>query len=184
MTYKDVSVILSNLSAKLQSDFIREIFHDGKISDDLSNKIGQELCIKIVNLFRNNFLSEIIRLIDSDIEKEIFENLRDSEPELAEELRENIFTIEDVVLLSQSALQKVIGETTIKEFVISINGLPDELKERIWLQLPERLSERIKEEYDALPSPSNEEQKTCQSKLINIMTELRERGEITTEDME
>lgn len=181
MTYKDISTILRNLSSEMQSQFVKEIFNGGNLTTEFTNKMGEELGQKVVNHFRNNFLVEIIRHLGTSAEKTLFENLKLEQPVLAEKIRQNLFVVEDIVLMTPESIQKIISESNMMQFIYSICGMPEELSEQVFDKLPDRLSERLKEEKDKLPQPSKDKIHEAQVEIVEIMSNLREQGELTTE---
>ena len=182
MTYRDISTILSNISSELQAQFIKEIFDDGKLSVDFTNKLGAELGSTIIDHFRNNFLAEIIRLFDNVTEKKLFETLKDIQPLIADKIKQNLFMVEDLVLMTPETIQKVISESNVKQFIYAIKGIPDELQERLFEKLPERLSDRLKDESEQLPTPSKDKIQEAQLEVVDIITRLRDQGELISDE--
>src|SRR6056297_1157507 len=112
------STILSSLSQEIQSDVAKRIATMDRTSPETLREVERVLEKKLSTLSNEDFTSaggvenivEILNLVDRTTERYIIENLEAEDSELAEEIKKRMFVFEDVVLLDDRAIQKVLRE--------------------------------------------------------------------------
>ena len=57
-----------------------------------------------------------------------------------------MFVFEDIIQLKDNAIQRIIREVETKDLAISLKGVRDEIKEKIYSNMSERAQAMLKEE--------------------------------------
>ena len=65
---------------------------------------------------------EILNTVDRGTEKHIMETLEVEEPELADEIRKKMFVFEDILLLDDRAIQRVLRDVDNNDLAIACKG--------------------------------------------------------------
>ncbi|MCA1949834.1 MAG: flagellar motor switch protein FliG, partial [Treponema sp.] len=112
------SVILQSLPHEVQSDVARRIATMDRTSPEVLREVERVLEKKLSTLSSEDYTAaggvesivEILNLVDRSSEKQIIEALEDEDPELAEEIKKRMFVFEDIVMLDDRAIQKVLRE--------------------------------------------------------------------------
>ncbi|UZV96708.1 flagellar motor switch protein FliG, partial [Treponema pallidum] len=110
------SVILQNLPDEIQSDVARRIATMDRTSPDVLREVERVLEKKLSTLSSEDYTAaggvqnivDILNLVDRSSEKSIVEALEDEDPDLAEEIKKRMFVFEDIVMLDDRAIQKVL----------------------------------------------------------------------------
>ena len=74
---------------------------------------------------------EILNVVERGVEKNIIESIEDTDPELAEEIKKRMFIFDDIVLLDDRSIQRVIQEVDNPELAKALKGTTDRVKRKI-----------------------------------------------------
>ena len=93
-------------------------------------------------------LSDILNTVDRGTEKHIMESLEIEEPELADEIRKKMFVFEDILLLDDRAIQRVLRDVDNSDLAIALKGANEQVQNAIFNNLSKRLAAMIKEDME------------------------------------
>jgi flagellar motor switch protein FliG len=93
---------------------------------------------------------ELLRLVDLATEKVILEGLERTDPETANEIRKRMFVFENVTLLDDRSIQRVLREVDGKDLGLALKGATEEVRGRIVSNMSERASKMLLDDMAAL----------------------------------
>lgn len=112
-------------------------------------------------------------------ERTFFEALEDKNPELAKNIKDNMFVFEDIGLLDSRSLQKVFSVITDNELIAkAIKTASPELKEKIMASFPKQRKDILDEELEGLGPIRRDDSEEAQQKIANVVKELERNKEI------
>jgi len=123
-------------------------------------------------------LAEILNMIDGTVTEEIIEEIEENDPELAEEIRQNMFVFDDIVLVDDRGLQKVLRSVESQELAIALKASTDEVKGKIFRNMSERASEILKEEMEVSGAVKIKDVTDAQQKITKIVQDMERKGEL------
>ncbi len=123
-------------------------------------------------------LASILNRTDRGTEKNVLEYLETHSLELAEGVRELMFVFEDILQLKDNAIQRIIREVDMKDLAISLKGVRDEIKEKIYHNMSERAQTMLQEELEYMGPVRAKEVQEKQTKIVGIIRMLEAAGEI------
>ena len=106
------------------------------------------------------------------------ESLEIEEPELAEEIRKKMFVFEDILLLDDRAIQRVLREVDNADLAIALKGANEEVQGAIFSNLSSRLATMIKEDMEFMGPVRMKDVEEAQQKIVNIIRKLEDSAEI------
>ena len=121
---------------------------------------------------------EILNMVDRSTEKTIIESLEEEDPELAEEIKKRMFVFEDIVLLDDSAIQKVLREVDTAELAKALRGVEAEVQDKIFRNMSKRAASLLKEEMEYMGPVRLKDVEETQQKIVSIIRKLEDQGEI------
>ena len=143
------AMILGALTPEKQADVAKRIAMMDRTSPDVIKEVERVLERKLASLLNQDYtivggvdaIVDILNTVDRGTEKHIMESLEIEQPELADEIRKKMFVFEDILLLDDRAIQRVLRD-------VDNNDLGIALKKRSWngyiiaglLLLPVRIS--------------------------------------------
>ena len=120
----------------------------------------------------------ILNSVDRSTEKHILESLDEDNGELADEIRSRMFVFEDIVKLSNQAVQRVLKEVENNELAIALKGATKEVSTLIFNNISKRLQDMIKEDMEFMGPVRVRDVEENQQKIVNIIRRLEDAGEI------
>lgn len=123
-------------------------------------------------------LANIINRSDRPTEKLIIETLEYQSPELAEQVRELMFVFEDIILLDDRSVQRVLREIDSRELALALKGANDEVKDKVFKNMSERASEMLKDDMQYMGPVRTKEVQEAQTKIVAVLRALESSGEI------
>ena len=180
------SMILSALPPERQSDVAKRIAMMDRTSPDVIKEVEKVLESKLSSLVNQDYtiiggvdaVVEILNSVDRGTEKHIMETLEVEEPELADEIRKKMFVFEDILLLDDRAIQRVLRDVENADLSIALKGSNENVQGAIFKNLSKRLAAMIKEDMEFMGPVRMKDVEEAQQKIVNIIRKLEDSGEI------
>lgn len=178
--------IVADLPPEIQGEVAYRIATMGKISPDLLADIEGILESQVETVFGQDLsaaggaksVAQILNLAGRSTEKTILGDLEKRNPELATEIKNLMFVFEDLVLLDDRSIQRVLREVDSKELSLALKVATDEVKDAIFRNMSERASGLIKEELEFMGPVRLKDVEDSQMKIVEVIRSLEEEGEI------
>ena len=178
--------ILSGLSHQIQADVAKRIATMDRTSPDVLREVERVLERKLSTLASEDYTSaggidsivEVLNQVDRGTEKIIIEALEEEDPELAEEIKKRMFVFEDIVLLDDRSIQKVLREVDTQDLAKALKGVDTEVQEKIFRNMSKRASSLLREDMDFMGPIRLRDVEESQQKIVNIIRKLEEAGDI------
>jgi flagellar motor switch protein FliG len=180
------SVILQNLPNEVQSDVARRIATMDRTSPEVLREVERVLEKKLSTLSSEDYTAaggvpsivEILNLVDRASEKQIIESLEDEDPELAEEIKKRMFVFEDIVMLDDKAIQKVMREVDGQELAKALKSVDQDVQDKIFKNMSKRAGSMLKEDMEFMGPVRLKDVEEAQQKIVSIIRRLEDAGEI------
>ncbi len=180
------ALIISALPQENQAEVARRIAQMDRTSPDVIQEVERVLESKLANLVNQDYTQiggvdqvvEILNSTDRGTEKHIMEILEIEDPELADEIRKKMFVFEDILLLDNKAIQRVLRDVDNNDLELALKGTNEEVQNTIFANLSKRLAEMIKEDMEFMGPVRMKDVEEAQQKIVNIIRKLEDSGEI------
>lgn len=167
----DVAFRIANLD-KVVSEMVEEI--DKVFEEILTNKDHAA----IQEAGGVSRLAEILNQIDGASAEQIIDDIEENDPELADEIKQMMFVFEDIVLVDDKGLQKVLRSVESQELAVALKASSDEVKQKIFKNMSERAAEILKEEMEVSGAVRMKDVTDAQQKITRIIQEMERKGEL------
>ena len=125
-------------------------------------------------------LVSVLNAADTASQKAIVEVLDENQPELAEEIKKNMFIFEDINSLNDRDLQRLCRELDSKELALALRGASDPLKERIITKgMSTRAGQALRDEMEIMGPQRVSAIDEAQQKIVAVVRRLEQAEEIT-----
>ena len=180
------AMIISALPQEHQADVARRIAVMDRTSPDVVKEVEKVLESKLANLVNQDYtiiggvdqVVDILNATDRGTEKHILEILEIEDPELADEIRKKMFVFEDILLLEDRSIQRVLRDVDNNELALSLKGSNEEVQNVVFKNLSKRLAQMIKEDMEFMGPVRMKDVEEAQQKIVNIIRKLEDSGEI------
>ena len=180
------ATILGALAPEKQADVARRIATMDRTSPDVIKEVERVLESKLSSLVNQDYtiiggvdaVVEILNTVDRGTEKHIMETLEVEEPELADEIRKKMFVFEDILLLDDRSIQRVLRDVDNNDLAIACKGSAEEVQNAIFNNMSKRLAEMIREDMEFMGPVRMKDVEEAQQKIVNIIRKLEDSAEI------
>jgi flagellar motor switch protein FliG len=123
-------------------------------------------------------VAELLNRVDPTAQKEILGRLDENAPSLAEQIRALMFTFEDLILVDDRGIQRILQEVEQKDLVLALKAAGEEIVAKIFKNMSERTAAIVKEEMEFLGPVRVRDVEEAQRKIVSATRKLEEAGEI------
>jgi len=183
----------SRIMEKLPLDMLGEIA--GRIAT--LDRVRPEIICEIERVLKNKLTSlsgeendgysimggvenivEILRLVNRDSEKKIIEALEHEDPELAEEIKKRLVVFEDILMLDDQAVQKIIREVDFQELAKALMSVSHDVWSKIFKNMSKLAVCKLEKKMKDINPVRLKDVEEAQQKIVSIIHNLEEKGEI------
>ena len=186
LTPGQAAMIMSALTPETQADVAKRIATMDRTSPDVIKEVERVLERKLSSLINQDYtivggvdaIVSILNTVDRSTEKHIMESLEIEEPELADEIRKKMFVFEDIMLLDDRAIQRVLRDVDNNDLSVALKGANEDVQNTIFKNLSKRLASMIKEDMEFMGPVRMKDVEEAQQKIVGIIRKLEDSGEI------
>ena len=177
--------ILAQLPERLQSDVAYRIATMENITPAILKEIEEALEASLRDILGGNQdvggpkVADILNLTGSSVEKNVLDLMDAQDPEVAEAVRNLMFTFADISKLTDRELQILLREVDQKDLVIALKAAEEELKDKILGNMSERVRTFISEEMEFLGPMRLSEVEEVQLRIVQQVRQLEEQSQVT-----
>jgi flagellar motor switch protein FliG len=183
---EQAGAILSALPATQQVEVARRIATMDRTSPEVLKEIETVLEKRLSSFVLQDFnmaggvetAVAILNRVDRGTEKTIIESLEEEDPELAEEIKKRMFIFENIVTLDDRSIQRVLREVDLKDLALALKTASEDVTNRIFKNISKRAVEMLKEDMSLMGPVRLRDVEEAQQKIVNIIRQLDETGEI------
>ncbi len=192
------ALVLSRLKPPVAADVINRMTDSDKketvqrlarmtaISPDILRRIDHAMHEKVqaVNTAAadsvdgRGVLAEIIKRMSPDAEKDILSTIFDQDPELSADLRERLFTMDDVLCADDRFIQKQLHSMTEGEIAFLIAGKPEDFRSKILQNVSKTRGDIVLEEETLRKPMRRQDCDAVTSRFFGILRRAWEEGRL------
>jgi len=178
--------VLSQLPEDVQTDVAMRIATMEKITPEVIHEVESVLDVHLKEVISGSLsasggvkaVASILNLVDRSAEKSILTNMEMENPELTSNIKNLMFVFEDILILDDKSIQLILKEVDTKELAIALKAASDELKEKIFKNVSERVATMIQEEMDYAGPMRLSVVEEAQQRIVEIVRRLEEEQQI------
>jgi flagellar motor switch protein FliG len=181
------AIVLSGFDQKQQSDIAYRIALMERAAPDIIRLIERELDRRMSTVLGPQELSSvggvgplvaIINRADRSTERMILEGLETVSPELAEQVRAQMFVFEDITTLDDKSIQLVLRNVESGDLALALKGVRTDVREKIMRNLSTRAAANLADEIDLLGPVRLSQVEEAQAKVVQEIRALEQSGQI------
>ena len=183
---EQTAVVLKELPENLQADVVyRMAILEGiqpgvvsEIDEVLSREMQAAGAMGTAKVGGIEAVAEMLNSLDKSTETRILATIEESNPDLAEQIRELMFTFEDMVLIDSRGMQLILKEVDQQDLVLALKTASDSIKELIFSSMSQRASEMLREDLEVLGPVKVADVERAQQNLVKVSRRLEEEGKV------
>ena len=174
LTAPQASMVLGALPPEKQADVAKRIAMMDRTSPDVIKEVERVLERKLSSLVNQDYtivggvdaIVSILNAVDRSTEKHIMESL------------EKMFVFEDILLLDDRAIQRVLRDVDNADLGVALKAANEEVQNVIFKNLSKRLAAMIKEDMEFMGPVRMKDVEEAQQKIVSVIRKLEDAGEI------
>lgn len=179
--------VLSALPVELQAQVARRIAQMDRTSPETIAQVERILEKKVSSssvtedYTQTGGITSIVSVlngVDRTTERNILEKLEQQNPDLAEEIKKRMFVFEDIIILDDRAIQRVIRESENEDLILAMRTASDEVKDLLFKNMSERMAASFKEELNYMGPVRLHDVEEAQTRIVNTVRKLEDAGEL------
>ena len=183
------SEILVGLPGQKQIEVVKRIANMETTNPEVIREVERGLEHRLSDLVSQSFektggiesVAEILNLADRATEKGIMEGLEAEDPELVEGIRRLMFVFEDINLVADKGIQRVLKETDNETLSLALKTASEDLKAKILKNMSERAAKLIQEDMQYMGPVRVSDVEAAQQKIVDVVRRLEDSGDIVIE---
>jgi flagellar motor switch protein FliG len=182
------SHVLAGLGTELQASVAHRIAVMDRTTPEIIRQVEQTLERRLNSLGVASDLSaiggvrplvEIINRSDRATERMLLEGLEAIDPDLAEQVRSQMFRFEDIVTLDDKSIQLILRQVQVSDLATALKGVGENVRVKVMQNMSERAALSLAEEIDMLGKVRVHVVEEAQAGVIRVIRKLEEEGQIT-----
>jgi flagellar motor switch protein FliG len=121
-----------------------------------------------------NVLNDLVGGLD----KELLDTIAETEPDLAQEIKDLMFVFEDILKLDNDAVTRIMREVDVRDMALSLKMASEPLKEKMLGVMTSRARDALLEEMEFMGPVRIRDVEEAQGKVVSLIRALEESGEI------
>ncbi|NLT50078.1 MAG: flagellar motor switch protein FliG, partial [Ignavibacteria bacterium] len=178
---------LKELPDDLRADVAFRIATLGKISPQTLKQIekvvdemaGMSISQQMGKLGGTKALANILNRTAVSVSKEIMSEIEELDEDVALEIKRLMFLFDDIILLSDKDVQRILKEVDRKDLALSLKIAEEQVKDKIFKNMSERAADLLKEELQFMGPVKLKEVEAAQARVVDLIKMLEEQEEIT-----
>jgi flagellar motor switch protein FliG len=120
----------------------------------------------------------LLNSLEKDLSQSVLHGLEQRNPQLGQEIRQKMFTFEDLKLLGPSALQKIMREIDLRDLAMSLKTAGVQLKNILLSAVSKRAAAAVDEEISMLGPLQKREIEAARGRIVKTVRLLEDAGEV------
>jgi flagellar motor switch protein FliG len=178
--------ILLHLPEDLRSEVIYRIAKIEKVSPDIIHQIEEALKREIGGFVKNeqqnvggmDKVVEILTRMEKSVEQNILAGIEQLNPETAEKIRNLLFTFDDIHVIDNIGMQKILREVKNETLTLALKTASEVIKDKIFQNISEGAAAIINEDLEALGPVKLSDVEQAQRSIVKIALRLEEEGQL------
>lgn len=181
---EQAAAIITHLSDELRNEVIYRYATMDRVPQDLVRDVESVLESRVDFNMGGDRLggvkatADILNMVGQTVEKAVREDMAMRNPNLADQIKKLMFVFEDLKVLDDRSMQKVLKDVDMKDLALALKAASDALKEKIYNNMSERARDMVKEELEFMGPARLTEVEKVQQKIVDVVRKLSESGEI------
>jgi flagellar motor switch protein FliG len=183
---KRASLVLNSLGEEQKVAVIRRLAEMRQFSPEMAQKVAMILHKRLQTVGDSSrkayagfkAVADLLNRLDADQAKKILEQIEDDEPEVAINIRNLMFTFEDLVTVPPPSMRELVGDLDKRMLAMALKGAREDVRAHIFRAMSSRAVEMLKEDMEVLGPVRTREVTSAQSEILNIARKLEADGKI------
>ncbi len=187
---KLASGVISELPKAVRADVIQRIARLDRSSPDVIDRVEAVLRDKAARIGRVDsgeridgaaVLAGILKHVDGGLEGTILSGIEEDDPALSKDIRERLFTADDVMRVADRDMQKGLRDLSERDIALVLKGKSQAFRDKILSNVSQGKRTMVLEEYDIMGTVRRDEADKATKSFIDFYKKRWEAGSLVLE---
>jgi len=122
--------------------------------------------------------ADILNFVDSSIEGEIMEAIKDADAELGQKIQDLMFVFDNLIDVDDRGIQALLREVSSETLILALKGAEEGMKEKIFSNMSKRAAEMMRDDLENKGPVRLSEVEGAQKEILSIARRMSESGEL------
>ncbi len=182
---EESSEVLASLPDALQLEVIDRLANLENVSPEMLRDVAHvlESEIKTAQIATRKIggvkaISEMLNNMDRQKSSEILARIEENDPEMAEEIRQNMFIFEDMAKIDDKGIQEILKEISSDILARAMKTSSEVIREKIFKNMSERAAMMLSEDIEDLGPTRLADIEKAQNEIVKVAMKLADEGKI------
>jgi flagellar motor switch protein FliG len=180
--------VLKRLPAELRHQVTVQLGQHPRVDRAVMQRVAQAILAKSQTLEEGDAgeetadpykkMADMLRVLDKAARMEAVAYLEQQDPAMAAGVKCHLYHFDDLLLLQDQSLQKVLGEVAAKDLALAMKGAAEAVNERVLNNLSSRARDTLTEEMEYLRSIPPTQIQQAQKMIVDVIQRLDQAGDL------
>jgi len=122
--------------------------------------------------------ANIMNFIDSSVEADLMESIRDVDEDLANSIQDLMFVFDNLIDVDDRGIQTILREVEAETLILALKGADPDMQDKIYKNMSTRAADMLKDDLEAKGPVRVSEVEVAQKEILSIARRLADDGEI------
>ena len=122
--------------------------------------------------------ADILNFVDSAIEGEIMEAIKDADAELGQQIQDLMFVFDNLIDVDDRGIQALLREVSSETLILALKGAEEGMKEKIFSNMSKRAAEMMRDDLENKGPVRLSEVEGAQKEILSIARRMSDSGEL------
>jgi flagellar motor switch protein FliG len=184
---KQGAAVLMLLPEKTRAEAIRRLAKMQQFSPEMVQKISIVLHKRLQALGEQRrrayggaqAVAEMLNRLEPVLGMSMLESVESDDPKQAAEIRNMMFTFEDLLSVPENGIRTILGQLDKKTLATALKGTGEDLKNHIFKTMSSRAVEMLKEDIEALGPVRTRDVAGAQQEVVSLARRLEAEGKLS-----
>ncbi len=180
------STVLDNLSEEHKVVTIQRLAEMRQFSPEMAQKVAHILHRRLESMgdtARKSYsgfraVADLLNRLNAEESKKILDAIEETQPELALNIRNLMFTFEDLMTVPAASIREIVSGVDKRQLALALRGANDDLRAQIFKAMSSRAVEMLKEDMEVLGPVRSREVMQAQQEILNLARRLEAEGKV------
>lgn len=180
------ALVFQGLPKEMQSEIAVEIVKGKTVLESALEMVAADIKEKIKVLAKSprvelggvDFAVDMLNRMYAKDERHFMAAIKDQVPDLADQVNKKLFVFEDIVLLDDRSIQKVLREVDNIELAKALKGVDNEVCDKFFRNMSKRCADMLKEDMEFMGPIKSAARDEAQARINGVVRRLEDCGEI------
>jgi len=183
---KRASQVLESIAEEQRVEAVRRLAAMRQFSPEMAQKVAVILHKRLENIGESSrkaysgfkAVADLLNRLNAEQAKKILEHVEEKDPETALNIRNLMFTFEDLVTIPSASMREIVAVLDKRQLALALRGARDDLRAHVFRSMSSRAVEMLKEDMEVLGPVRTREVSGAQQEILNLARRLESEGKV------